>query len=44
MMKQLGYNDSSVHTDIISTAKRRVTAHLKSGKTKIIYDAGEFVL
>ncbi len=40
----LGYNDSSVHTDIISTTKRRVTAYLKGGKTKVIYDNGQFVL
>lgn len=42
--KALGFNDSSVHTDIISTTKRRVTAHLKGNKTKVIYDNGEFVL
>ena len=40
----LGFNDSSVHTDIISTKERRVTAHLKNGSTKVIYDKGEFVL
>jgi aminopeptidase len=40
----LGFNDSSVHTDIITTTKRRVTAHLKDGSTKIIYDNGRFVL
>lgn len=40
----LGYNDSSVHTDIITTTKRRVTAHLTDGKTKIIYDNGQFEL
>lgn len=42
--KKLGYNDSSVHTDIISTTKRTVTAHLKDGSTKVIYDNGRFVL
>lgn len=40
----LGFNDSSVHTDMISTAKRTVTAHLLNGTTKIIYDNGQFVL
>lgn len=40
----LGFNDSSVHTDIISTTRRTVTAHLKDGKEKIIYKDGEFVL
>jgi len=51
---KLGYNDSSVHTDIISTTKRTVTAHLHDlprkaggkagGKTKVIYQDGQFVL
>lgn len=40
----LGYNDSSVHTDMISTAKRKVTAHLKNGTQKVIYDNGQFTL
>jgi aminopeptidase len=42
--KVLGFNESSVHTDIVSTTKRRVTAHLKNGSTKIIYDNGQFTL
>jgi aminopeptidase len=42
--KKLGFNDSSVHTDIITTTKRRVTAHLTDGKTKVLYDNGQFVL
>lgn len=42
--ERLGFNDSSVHTDIISTTKRTVTAHLKDGSTKVIYKDGEFVL
>ena len=41
---QLGFNDSSVHTDIISTTKRTVTAHLKDGTERIIYADGQFVL
>ncbi len=41
---ELGFNDSSVHTDIISTAKRTVTAHLKSGKQVIVYANGQFTL
>lgn len=40
--ENLGYNDSSVHTDIISTAPRTVTAYLKGGKTKVIYKNGKF--
>ncbi len=42
--KALGFNDSSVHTDIISTAPRTVTAHLKDGTTRVIYRNGEFIL
>ncbi len=40
--ENLGYNNSSVHTDIISTVPRTVTAHLKNGKTKVIYKNGQF--
>ena len=40
----LGFNDSSVHTDIISTAPRTVTAHLKNGTQKVIYKNGQFIL
>ncbi len=42
--ERLGFNDSSVHTDIISTTNRMVTAHLKDGTTKVIYKDGQFVL
>jgi len=42
--ERLGFNDSSVHTDIISTTRRTVTAHLKDASTKVIYKNGEFVL
>lgn len=40
--KKLGYNDSSVHTDVISTTDRTITAHLKNGTTKVIYKDGMF--
>lgn len=42
--ERLGFNASSVHTDIISTTKRRVTAVLKNGKEIVIYDDGKFTL
>jgi aminopeptidase len=42
--KKLGYNDSSVHTDIISTAPRTVTAYLKDGTEQVIYKNGRFTL
>lgn len=40
----LGFNDSSVHTDMISTTRRTVTAHLKDGSKRVIYKDGKFVL
>lgn len=40
----LGYNESVVHSDIISTTNRTVTATFYNGKTKIIYKDGHFTL
>jgi len=37
-----GYNNSVVHTDIVATSNRVVTAHLKDGSTVVIYRDGEF--
>jgi len=42
--KKMGFNDSSIHADIISTAPRTVTSHLKDGSEKVIYENGVFVL
>ncbi len=42
--ERLGFNDSSVHTDMISTTDRTVTAHLKDGTEVVIYRKGRFVL
>ncbi len=41
---RLGFNDSSVHTDIVSTADRTVTATLGDGTDRVIYRDGEFQL
>jgi aminopeptidase len=41
---RLGFNDSSVHTDIVSTADRTVTAMLRDGTERLIYRDGEFQL
>lgn len=38
----LGFNDSPEHTDIIATTDRVVTAVLKDGSNKVIYEGGEF--
>lgn len=40
----LGYNDSVVHTDIVSTENREVTATLPDGTEKIIYKDGQFLV
>jgi aminopeptidase len=42
--EQLGFNNSSVHTDVVSTADRTVTAHLRGGGERVIYRNGEFQL
>ncbi|HPT65846.1 MAG TPA: aminopeptidase [Candidatus Woesebacteria bacterium] len=40
--ENLGFNDSAVHTDIIATSDRTVTATLKNGKKIILYKFGQF--
>ena len=42
--KRLGFNSSSVHTDIVSTTDRVVTATLRGGEQRVIYRDGEFQL
>jgi len=42
--ERLGFNNSSVHTDIVSTADRTVTAQLRGGEERVIYRDGEFQL
>jgi aminopeptidase len=41
---EMGYNDSSVHTDIISTENRTVTATLENGDELVIYKDGKFII
>jgi len=40
--KQLGFNDSALHWDLVNTEKKTVTAHLHSGKKVLIYENGKF--
>jgi aminopeptidase len=40
--KALGFNDSSLHWDLVNTEKKRVTALLKGGGRKVIYENGRF--
>lgn len=41
---KLGFNSSVVHSDIISTTDRTVTALLENGKSKVIYTKGQFTI
>ena len=40
--EKLAFNDSAVHTDIISTHNRIITANLKNGQEIILYKDGQF--
>ncbi len=42
--KDLGFNDSPEHTDIIATGDRQVEAIMRDGTKKIIYRKGQFVV
>ncbi len=42
--KTMGYNSSVVHTDMVSTTPRTVTAYLGNGTEKVIYKDGEFTI
>lgn len=42
--RKLGYNESAIHTDIVTTTKRTVTAILRGGERKVIYKDGQFVI
>jgi aminopeptidase len=39
---ELGFNDSALHWDLVNTEKKRVSAHLSSGKVTTIYENGQF--
>lgn len=42
--RRLGFNESAVHTDIVSTTEREVTAVLRDGSERTIYAGGHFQL
>jgi aminopeptidase len=42
MKKQLGFNESALHWDLVNTEPKTVTAQLASGKRVVIYDEGVF--
>jgi len=42
--EEMGYNDSVIHTDIVSTSPREITATLPNGEKVIIYKDGKFTV
>jgi aminopeptidase len=40
--KEMGFNDSALHWDLVNTEDKTVTAHLTSGKKIVIYENGMF--
>jgi aminopeptidase len=42
--ERLGFNESVVHTDIVSTTDREVTAVMGDGSERTIYAGGQFQL
>jgi len=43
LRKKLGFNDSALHWDLVNTESKRVSAILKGGGRKVVYENGEFV-
>ncbi|MEX2006949.1 MAG: aminopeptidase [Candidatus Saccharimonadales bacterium] len=44
LQRQLGYNESVIHVDMISTTDRTVTADLAGGGVRVIYKNGQFII
>lgn len=42
LRKNLGFNDSALHWDLVNTEPKTVTAHMTNGKKTVIYEGGEF--
>lgn len=42
LYERLGFNKCAIHTDIVSTSNRKVTAYMKDGSSKVIYEDGQF--
>jgi aminopeptidase len=40
--KELGFNDSALHWDLVNTEPKTVTAHLESGDKVVVYENGMF--
>ncbi|WP_461209977.1 aminopeptidase [Desulfocurvus sp. DL9XJH121] len=41
-MRELGFNTSALHWDLVNTEPKTVTARLAGGETRVIYENGEF--
>ncbi len=42
MKKEMGFNDSALHWDLVNTEPKTVTAHLTNGRKMVIYEGGIF--
>jgi len=42
LKEKLGFNDSSLHWDLINTENKTVTAVLKDGSKQVVYEKGQF--
>ncbi len=42
LKEKLGFNNSSLHWDLINTENKTVTAVLKDGSKKVVYEKGQF--
>ena len=42
LKQKLGFNESALHWDLVNTEKKRVTAHLQTGKAITIYENGRY--
>jgi len=44
LKKQLGYNQSALHWDLVNTQDKLVTVKLKNGKKMTVYEKGRFTI
>jgi len=44
LKERIGFNDSALYWDLVNTKKKQVPAHLKGGKTQVIYENGKFLI
>ncbi len=42
LKRKLGFNDSALHWDLVNTEKKRVVAHLNTGRRITIFENGQF--